>query len=279
MTDEVESPPHEERYTLGYGEGAMQWMTSRTAEDYGAFFLPYLKPGMRILDCGCGPGSVTLGFASRVAPGEAIGVDREITQSSTIAEAAKRDGVNNLRFEAGDIYGLCYADDSFDAVFGSAILGSIAAAKQVVKEMLRVLKPGGVIGLKEFDHGGDIIYPQTPVIEHSIALYHRLRAENGHEPHAGRRLKEYLTEQGCSVDYLRAFYDQASDLHALVAYVERNNQLFVDILGPQYEALGWCAPADIDESINAWREFARDPAAIYLACWFEAVGIKPGNLP
>jgi ubiquinone/menaquinone biosynthesis C-methylase UbiE len=279
MTDEVQSQASNERYTLGYGEGAMQWMTSRTAEDYGAFFLPYLKPGMRILDCGCGPGSVTLGFARQVSPGEAIGVDREISQSAPITEAAARDSVNNLRFEEGNIYRLSYPADSFDAVFGSAVLGSVADAERAVKEMLRVLKPGGIIGLKEFDHGGDIVYPQTPVIEQSIALYHRLRSENGHEPYAGRRLKEYLIANGCRVDYVRAFYDQASDPDALDACVERNNQLFVDILGPQYEALGWCIPAEIGESIQAWRAFARDPAAIYLACWFEAVGIKHGNSP
>lgn len=279
MSDEVERQARNERYTLGYGDGAMQWMTSRTAENYGAFFLPYLKPGMRLLDCGCGPGSVTLGFARRVAPGEVIGVDREVAQSAPTVETAKREGVTNLRFEEGDIYSLGYPDDSFDAIFGSAILGSVADAEHVVKEMLRVLKSGGVIGLKEFDHGGDIIYPQTSVIEHSISLYHRLRAENGHEPYAGRRLKEYLSQQGCCVDYLRAIYDQASDPGALIAHIERNNQLFVDILGPQYDALGWCTPAEMEESIQAWREFARDPAAIYLACWFEAVGIKPGNAP
>lgn len=277
MIDEVEGQGRNERYTLGYGKGAMQWMTSRTADNHGAFFLPYLKPGMRLLDCGCGPGSVTIGFATRVAPGEVIGVDREIAQSAATAETAERDGVTNLRFEEGDIYSLGYADDSFDAVFGSAVLGSIADAECVVKEMLRVLKSGGVIGLKEFDHGGDMVYPQSSVIEHSISLYHRLRAENGHEPYAGRRLKGYLNEQGCSVDYLRAFYDQTSDPDALIAHIERNNQLLVDILGPQYAALGWCTSADIEESIQGWREFAHDPAAIYLACWFEAVGIKDGN--
>jgi ubiquinone/menaquinone biosynthesis C-methylase UbiE len=277
MSDQAGPATLGENYTLGYGKGAMQWMTSRTAEDYAAFFLPYLKPGMRILDCGCGPGSVTIGFASRVAPGEAIGVAREIGQTTTVAENAKLRGIENLRFEQGDIYRLGYTDESFDAVFGSAVLGSIADAGRVVKEMMRVLKPGGIIGLKEFDHGGDIIYPQTPVIEKSIELYHRLRAKNGHEPYAGRRLKEYLSEQGSRVDHVRAYFDQASDPGALRAYVERNNQLFVDILGPEYEALGWCTPAEIDESIKAWRLFAGNPASIYLACWFEAVGIKHGK--
>lgn len=277
MTGDRKNNAATEQYTLGYGEGAMQWMTSRTAEGYGAFFLPYLEPGMRFMDCGCGPGTLTLGFARHVAPGAAIGVDREIAQTAPTAEAAQREALTTLRFEAGDIYSLDYPDEFFDAVFGSAVLGSVAYPERVVKEMLRVLKPGGIIGLKEFDHGGDIIYPQTQVIERSIELYHRLRAENGHEPYAGRRLKAYLSAHGCRVDYVRALYDQASDPQALAAYVERNNQLFIDILGPQYEALGWCTAAELDESIQEWRVFAQHPAAIYLACWFEAVGIKDSS--
>ena len=44
----------------------------RTAAKEAAFFLPMLRAGMRVLDLGCGPGSITLGFAQAVAPGEAI---------------------------------------------------------------------------------------------------------------------------------------------------------------------------------------------------------------
>ena len=122
-----------ESYTLGYGEGAMDWMTSRTAEVHGAFLLPYLKPGMRFLDCGCGPGTLTRGFAEFVAPGEAIGIDMEASQFSATAETAREDGVENLSFRTGDIYHLPFADEHFDVVFGSAVLGSVANAGKNVK--------------------------------------------------------------------------------------------------------------------------------------------------
>jgi len=42
----------------------------RTAAKEGAFFMPFLRPGMRVLDVGCGPGSITLGLAEKAAPGE-----------------------------------------------------------------------------------------------------------------------------------------------------------------------------------------------------------------
>ncbi len=87
-----------ETYTLGYGESSMEWMASRTVEVHGAFLLPYLKPGMRFLDCGCGPGTLTIGFAQRIAPGETIGLDRELSQTDPVKKTARRNGVTNLRF-------------------------------------------------------------------------------------------------------------------------------------------------------------------------------------
>jgi len=270
MTEKQKS----ESYTLGYGEGAMDWMTSRTAESHGAFLLPYLKPGMSFLDCGCGPGTLTRGFAERVAPGQTIGIDREASQFSATAETALHDGVENLTFQTGDIYDLPFADDRFDVVFGSAVLGSVADAGKVVAEMVRVLKPGGWLGLKEFDHGGDIVWPQTPIITRSLELYLRLRAHNGHEPHAGRRLKAFMQTAECTVEYFHALYDQRTGAEQLLPHVERNNRLVSEMLGSQYEDLGWCSPQELEEDARAWIEFANDPAAIHLSSWFEAVGRK-----
>ena len=66
-----------EQYTMGYGQAATSIMAARTAQTHAAFFLPYLKPGMRVLDCGCGPGTITVGFGEVVAPGEVVGTELE----------------------------------------------------------------------------------------------------------------------------------------------------------------------------------------------------------
>ena len=69
-----------EQYTMGYGPAATGLMAMRSAQSHAGFFLPHLKPGMKVLDCGCGPGTITLGFAEVVAPGTAVGTDIEESQ-------------------------------------------------------------------------------------------------------------------------------------------------------------------------------------------------------
>ena len=66
-----------ERYTLGYSSQTVQRLQKRTAAKEAGFLLPHLSPSMRLLDCGCGPGSITAGLAEAVAPGQVVGVDIE----------------------------------------------------------------------------------------------------------------------------------------------------------------------------------------------------------
>lgn len=265
----------DENYVLGYGDGAMDWMRSRTVDAHGAFVLPYLEPGHSLLDCGCGPGSLTIGFAQYLSPGRVVGIDREPQQMAAAVAWAADHGVDNVQFETGDIYALPFADASFDAVFCSAVLGSVSRPAAVVGEMVRILKPGGTIAMKEFDHGGDIVYPQTPQLTRSIELYQRIRAEHGHEPRGGRKLRAWLLETGCSVKHSHVFFDQHTADTDLPDYVDRNNRLVDEVLAARYIELGWATPAEIDDQARDWERFSRDPASLYASAWVEAVGRKP----
>ncbi len=64
---------HEERYTHGYSSGVVQYLADRTAVREAAFFLPHLCPGISLLDCGCGPGTITVDLAEVVTPGKGSG--------------------------------------------------------------------------------------------------------------------------------------------------------------------------------------------------------------
>ena len=106
-----------EQYTIGYGEAADRWMRQRTAAVDAEFFLPYIRPGSRVLDVGCGPGSITVGLAETVAPGEVIGVDSEPLQIERAVALSRDPALANIRFEVANAYDLPYPDGSFDGVF------------------------------------------------------------------------------------------------------------------------------------------------------------------
>ena len=89
-------------YTMGYSEEFQGLLQRRSTARNAAHLLPLLRPGMRVLDLGCGPGTISVGLAKAVEPGELIGIDIEESQIE-MARMAARDGRHrNARFQAGD---------------------------------------------------------------------------------------------------------------------------------------------------------------------------------
>ena len=97
------STPAAEVYQHGHHASVVANHAKRTADKDAAFFLPLLRPGMRLLDVGCGPGSITAGLARRVAPGETIGIDASSSVIDT-ARSLRDPALESLTFEVGSIY-------------------------------------------------------------------------------------------------------------------------------------------------------------------------------
>ena len=110
-----------DRYTHGHAEPVLQSHRWRTAENSAGYLLPSLRSGLDLLDVGCGPGTITVDLAARVAPGRVLGID---ISDEPLAEArglAERSGVD-VTFEVGDVYALAEPDDSFDVVHAHQVL-------------------------------------------------------------------------------------------------------------------------------------------------------------
>ena len=183
-------------YSQGNNAAFESQMATRTVTHDAAFMLPYLHPGMDLLDAGCGPGSITVGLAEVVAPGNVVGVDFQIAQVERASALGADRGMNNVRFETADLHQLPFTDGSFDAVFCNAVLMHLRQPLPVLRELRRVLRPAGVIGIRNPDFGTIVIAPLTPLLEQRDALARRVQQHVGVNGFVGRDHRRLLLEAG-----------------------------------------------------------------------------------
>lgn len=177
-----------ERYTHGHHDAVLSSHRSRTAENSAAYLLPRLKPGQRLLDVGCGPGTITADLAALVAPGEVVALEREPSILDEAMTVAAERGLTNVTPTVGDVYQLDMADDSFDVVHAHQVLQHLADPVAALVEMGRVCRPGGVVAARDADYAAMTWYPADPRLDRWNEIYHSAARNNGAEPDAGRRL-------------------------------------------------------------------------------------------
>jgi ubiquinone/menaquinone biosynthesis C-methylase UbiE len=197
-------------YSLGYSDAVLGFMSQRSADTHASFFLTHLQPGWRVLDAGCGPGTITLGLARAVRPGHVTGIDLEDSQSAGAREQAEREGLN-VEFRKASIYDLPFENESFDAVFSHAVFTHLSNPAAALMELRRVLKPGGPIGLRAGDLGGFLIDASSVDAEQAMRAYIERQKGGGKNPNIGRKLGRLLREAGFGVQQHTASYEIIAD--------------------------------------------------------------------
>ncbi len=170
--------------------------TWRTAENSAAYLLPHLAAGMRLLDIGCGPGTISTDLAALVAPGEVVGIDASEEIVAQAALHAETVGATNVRFEVGDLFALGYDDASFDVVHVHQVLQHLSDPVAAMVEMRRVVKPGGLVAVREGDFGAFTWFPADPVLDRWMQLYRDVTTRNGHNALIGRSLLSVAQQAG-----------------------------------------------------------------------------------
>ncbi|MFI0235481.1 class I SAM-dependent methyltransferase [Streptomyces sp. NPDC016845] len=183
-------------YTHGHHESVLRSHTWRTAVNSAGYLLGSLKPHMRILDIGCGPGTITADLAALVPDGHVTGADHAPGILDQARATATERGLSNVEFTTADVHALDWPDDTFCVVHAHQVLQHVGDPVQALREMRRVTKPGGFIAVRDSDYAAMTWHPQAPGMTNWLDLYRRVARANGGEPDAGRHLKSWALEAG-----------------------------------------------------------------------------------
>jgi ubiquinone/menaquinone biosynthesis C-methylase UbiE len=245
-------------YTHGHHESVLRSHRWRTVDNSAAYAASRFVAGATVLDVGCGPGTITLDIARRVAPGRVLGVDA----SADVIEQARADAVEveNVEFATGDIYALDFADASFDVVHAHQVLQHVPDPVGALREMRRVCKPGGVVAARDSDYSAFTWYPIDPVLQTWLALYLKIARANRGEPDAGRRLLGWARAAGFST------IEPSASAWCYATPDERTwwGDLWADritesAIASQAVEIGAASPEELRAMADAWRSWAAEP--------------------
>jgi ubiquinone/menaquinone biosynthesis C-methylase UbiE len=267
----------EEVYSVGYEDSTAAFFQARRAATHASFFLPHLRPGMTLLDGGCGPGTITIDLASLVGPGDVVGIDVDQGQVDLACAQARQRGVANVRFEVGDLYALQFPDESFDAVFLHGVLEHLRDPVAALAEAKRVLKRGGVLGARHADFGGLIIEPAPPPLDRFAEMFERLMIRNGADPRAGRHQLRWLRESGFTGIEVSASFDCWTPTPAETLQSARFLASLVagSSFAAQLVGAGIAEAETLERMRQGFMAWGADPDAFAAEAWAEAVACKP----
>jgi ubiquinone/menaquinone biosynthesis C-methylase UbiE len=263
-------------YTHGHHESVVAQHRKRNASEAAAFLLPHLRPGMRVLDVGCGPGSITVGLAAAVAPGEVLGIDLSddvIAQADALA-AEKQ--VTNVRFARGDVFVASLSEAGFDVVYAHQVLQHLPRPVDALREMRRLLRPGGLVAVRDSDYGTCTWSPPDDRLGRWLALYHEVARRNGGEADAGRFLHGWVREAGLEVVRVSGTtwtfpgYDAVETW--ATSWAERTVR---SNLGAKALEYGVATSAELEAIADGFRAWSRDPAAFFSIGHVEVLARRP----
>ncbi|KAF2199713.1 methyltransferase UbiE [Delitschia confertaspora ATCC 74209] len=190
-------------YIHGHQDSVLRAHSWRDVSNSCGYLIQHLHPENRILDIGCGPGSITIDLAQRAPQGHVLGID---TSEEVILKArrlAEQRGILNVEFRVGNIYNvsaLGLLEGSFDVVHAHQVLQHLPDPARAMREMRRLAKDGGIVAVREADYSGASWFQREPahpgVIQMWLDLYIRVARAVGGDPNIGHKLHNIAMEAG-----------------------------------------------------------------------------------
>ena len=265
-----------EQYTHGHHRSVVSAHSARRASEAAAFLLPRLQSPMKLLDFGCGPGTITIDLGELLRPdGTVVGIDLSedvIAQARTHAE---KSSATNVTFEARSVYETGFADAEFDVAYAHQVLQHLADPVAALTEIKRVVKPGGICAAREVDWGTAAIYPAMPALERFLEIYFAVAKSNGGTADAGRYLKGWFVDAGFEdlevTTSTWSFADEAGLQWWGPQWAER---ILHSNLATRALEQGISTQAELEEVSAAWKSWTTEPNAFFAFTQVEVIGTK-----
>jgi ubiquinone/menaquinone biosynthesis C-methylase UbiE len=184
-------------------------------------FVP-IRDGQRVLEVGCGSGVVMRDLATLVGPkGAVVGVDSSRSMMSAARALARTHPLRRrMRWRVASGAALPFAAGRFDATLAVTVLLHVADPRAVVREMVRVTRPGGRVAVQDQDFGTvAVTHPERELTER---IMWGVATRMYEEPHSGRRLPALLRAAGLEDVRLLADVYQDTTLEAFAkSFLER----------------------------------------------------------
>jgi 2-polyprenyl-3-methyl-5-hydroxy-6-metoxy-1,4-benzoquinol methylase len=244
----------------------------RTAENSAAYLVPRLRAGDRLLDVGCGPGTLTVDLARLVAPGEVVGVDMA---DSVVAEArahAAEAGMANVSFRAGDFRDLP-ADGGFDVVHAHQVLQHLRQPVDAMVAMATLARPGGLLAARDGDYAAFTWSPADPTLDRWREVYLAVTRRNGADASAGRHLQAWAHAAGwANVEFGSSTWTFATpaDRHWWCGLWA--DRCTASTFAEQAIEYGIASADELEAIAAGWRAWAEEPDAVFIVLHGEVLG-------
>jgi SAM-dependent methyltransferase len=216
-------------------------LSRRTLEKDHRRLAALLRPGVSVLDIGCGTGAITAGIAS--VCGRVIGIDRD---AAMIEQARASYTASNLSFSVGDILGFA-VDERFDIVNAARVLQWIGDPGGAVRRMAECAKPGGTVVALDYNHEENRLDPAPPgEFDRFYQAFLDWRASHGWDNRMGDRLPALFAAAG--LGEISSTIEDEVTATSLWPHV-------LETLGPQMVAEGAMSEAGRARAMQALRDY------------------------
>ena len=263
-----------ETYLHGHHRSVLSAHSARTADDAAAFLLPYMEPGMNLLDVGCGPGTITSGLAAAVGEsGSALGIDISDGLREEWDKRLEEHGSPNLGFQVDDVYESDLERDQFDVVYAHQLLQHLANPVGALTAAATLAKSGGIVAVREVDWGTFAAYPESKALDDFRRVYDAVAIRNGGNPRAGRNVLSWMQETGELTDIhistsTWTFFEEAGKTWWGDQWSQRIVESDIAAKALEY---GIATTGELEAMSRGWQEWKNAPGSLSCFTHFEGL--------